>query len=259
MYITSPPSQRHSERPISIVELRRYRLKVGERENLIALFDREFLESQEAAGMEVFGQFRDLDDPNSFVWIRGFHDMESRKQALSNFYSGPVWAKHRNAANNTMVNSDNVLLLRPSAPFGLFSSADRVRPSLDARGDRAGLIVATIAYLAPRTECVFGDFFQRDVLPVLLRSGARIVGAFMTQRSENTFPNLPIREGETVFVWFSTFKDNGAYNVYNSKVAASIDWRERILPELESRVWRPNEVTRLSPTARSVIYHDSGV
>ncbi|PYI99292.1 MAG: hypothetical protein DMF00_11300 [Verrucomicrobia bacterium] len=65
-----------------IVELRQYTLHPGKRDVLIDLFDREFVESQEALGMKIIGQFRDLDNPNRFVWLRGFRDMPSRAQAL---------------------------------------------------------------------------------------------------------------------------------------------------------------------------------
>src|SRR5437762_8078427 len=94
----------------SVVELRQYTLHPGKRNVLIDLFDREFVESQEVLGMKIIGQFRDLDNPNRFVWLRGFHDMPSRAQALNNFYGGPVWKAHREAANATMIDSDNVLL-----------------------------------------------------------------------------------------------------------------------------------------------------
>jgi len=73
-----------------IVELRQYTLHPGKRDVLIDLFDREFVESQEALGMKVIGQFRNLDNPNRFVWLRGFQDMPSRAQALKDFYGGPV-------------------------------------------------------------------------------------------------------------------------------------------------------------------------
>jgi hypothetical protein len=45
-----------------IVELRQYTLHPGERDVLIDLFDREFVESQEALGMKIIGQFRNLDN-----------------------------------------------------------------------------------------------------------------------------------------------------------------------------------------------------
>jgi hypothetical protein len=38
-----------------------------QREVLIDLFDRELVESQEALGMKIIGQFRELDNPNRFV------------------------------------------------------------------------------------------------------------------------------------------------------------------------------------------------
>src|SRR5919197_645995 len=96
-----------------VVELRRYALRPGARETLIELFDREFVETQEAVGMRILGQFRDLDDPDSFVWMRGFADMETRRPALESFYGGPVWRQHARAANATMLDSNNVVLLRP--------------------------------------------------------------------------------------------------------------------------------------------------
>jgi hypothetical protein len=64
------------------------------RDTLIELFDREFVESQEALGMKIIGQFRDADNSNRFVWLRGFRDMPSRSEALKAFYGGPVWKAH---------------------------------------------------------------------------------------------------------------------------------------------------------------------
>ena len=51
-----------------IVELRQYELRPGQRDVLIELFDRELVESQEAVGMQLIGQFCDLDRPDHFVW-----------------------------------------------------------------------------------------------------------------------------------------------------------------------------------------------
>ena len=99
-----------------MIELRQYTLHPGKRDELIALFEREFIESQEAVGMKVVGTFRDLDRSDRFVWIRGFADMPSRAEGLTAFYGGPVWQRHRDAANATMIDSDNVLLLPPRRP-----------------------------------------------------------------------------------------------------------------------------------------------
>jgi hypothetical protein len=41
-----------------IVELRQYTLRRGQRDVLISLFDREFVETRDAAGMAILGQGR---------------------------------------------------------------------------------------------------------------------------------------------------------------------------------------------------------
>src|SRR5437773_842113 len=88
--VENPDAQPPLEPCCPIVELRQYTLHPGKRDVLIDLFDREFVESQEALGMKVIGQFRDLDDPDRFVWLRGFRDMASRAKALQDFYGGPI-------------------------------------------------------------------------------------------------------------------------------------------------------------------------
>jgi hypothetical protein len=99
-----------------VIELRQYRLNPGQRETLIDLFDGHLLEPQEAAGMTIVGQFRDQKRKDRFVWVRGFADMNERQAALERFYDGPDWAAHRDRANATMIDSDDVLLLKPARP-----------------------------------------------------------------------------------------------------------------------------------------------
>jgi len=130
-----------------IVELRMYALHPGRRDELIRLFEREFIESQEAVGIQVIGQFYDLDDPNRFIWLRGFHDMPARAESLQAFYGGPIWKAHRDAANATMIDSDNVLLLHlPHGACG-FSLKDANRPPLGSRAKQDGFVTATIYYV----------------------------------------------------------------------------------------------------------------
>ena len=111
------------------MELRRYARRPGQRETLVELLDREFVVTQEAVGMEILGQFRDLDDPDSFVWLRGFSDMRTRKRGLEAFYGGPVWKAHAASANATMIDVDNVLLLRPLVGLELDTDRRAVRES----------------------------------------------------------------------------------------------------------------------------------
>jgi quinol monooxygenase YgiN len=195
----------------SVVELRRYRLHPGRRDELIALFDRELVETQEAVGMRVIGQFRDPGAPDDFVWLRGFADMAARKAALAGFYGGPVWRAHGSAANATMVSSDDVLLLRP-ADGAAWSPPAGERPPATAAGDGAGAVLVTIWPL--------GAASPRDL-------GTPLV-TLVTERSPNTFPALPVREGESVEIALTAVPD----------AAAPV----------------PDGSTRLIPTVRSLLH-----
>ncbi len=234
-----------------IVELRQYTLHPGKRDAFIDLFDRQFIESQEAVGTRMIGQFRDLDDPNRFVWLRGFRDMPSRAQALQAFYGGPVWKTHREAANAAIVDSDNVLLLRPARPASEFPLENRERPPIGASEVPQGLLVATIYYLPAPAEAEFLEFFTNTVEPILTQAGASILARLVTENSANNFPALPVREGENVFVFFVRFEDHGAYERYLAKLSRSQEWKGRISNELIRRLQRAPEVLKLSPTARS--------
>ncbi|MFB9687778.1 NIPSNAP family protein [Amycolatopsis plumensis] len=165
----------------TVVELRRYTLHPGRRDELIELFEREFVEPQEAAGAHLFGLFRARASPDEFVWLRGFRSMEARKQALEEFYFGPVWKEHRAAANATMIDSDNVLLLRP------------VRRGLASPPPGPGVHVTVSAAPAPPPEEAFA--------------------AFETEPSPNTFPQLPVRTDGPFSVSFSRVASESSFEL----------------------------------------------
>ena len=236
-----------------IVELRQYTLHPGKRDVLIDLFDREFVESQEALGMKIIGQFRDLDNPNRFVWLRGFRDMPSRAQALKDFYGGPVWKAHREAANATMIDSDNVLLLHPAMPISGFSFGNKERAPVGAKETQGELVVATIYYFDAPVDADFVEFFEKAVKPDVTDSGATVLASLVTEDSENTFPALPVREGENVFAWFARFNDAAACERHITALTQSRRWRDEISKELARRLKREPEILKLSPTTRSLL------
>ena len=236
-----------------IIELRQYTLHPEKRDVLIDLFDREFVESQEALGMKIIGQFRDLDNPNRFVWLRGFRDMPSRAQALEDFYGGPVWKAHREAANATMIDSDNVLLLHPTTPTSAFSFGNKERPRVGTGETRSELVVATIYYFDVPVDTAFVEFFEKTVKPAVIGSGATVLACLVTEHSENTFPALPVRQGENVFVWLAHFNDLVAYERHLGALTRFPRWRDEISKELARRLKRQPEILKLSPTTRSLL------
>jgi hypothetical protein len=234
-----------------IVELRMYTLHPGRRDELIRLFEREFIETQEAVGIQVLGQFYDLDDPNRFIWLRGFADMAARAEALRAFYSGPIWKAHRDAANATMIDSDNVLLLcLPPGACG-FSLRDMSRPPVGSPITRKGFVAATIYYFNAPVSTEFIYYFENTIQPVLVAAGASILAYFVTEDSPNTFPQLPVREGEHAFVWFAGFSDLEAYKGHLAMLRESGSWKDGIAQYLKKHLQGKPEVLRLTPTPRS--------
>jgi quinol monooxygenase YgiN len=165
---------------LPVVELRRYTLRPGRRDEMIAVFERHLMESQEDTGMAVLGTFRDLDRPDHFVWLRGFPDLESRTESLTAFYSGPVWKRYGPLVRPTMVDTDDVYLLRPAGP-GLGRA-----PLPPVGSPEPGGIVYVVFGAAP-------DAFA----------------TFVTEPAENTYPALPVHEGVDVTVSLTRTRPDG--------------------------------------------------
>jgi NIPSNAP len=233
-----------------VVELRQYTLHAGRRDELIDLFEREFIETQEAVGMRVIGPFRDLDADDRFVWLRGFCDMASRAASLAAFYGGPVWMAHRNAANATMIDSDNVLLLRPAWPGAGLEMRGRTRAAIGARATAAGLLDASVFHLREPAPPELLQFCREVMSPLLARAGAQALGWYITEPTPNNFPRLPVREGQTVLAGLALFTDADAFDTFGRSGA----WDRDVQPTLERWLTRPTESLRLAPTSRSALH-----
>lgn len=212
-----------------MVELRQYTLRPGRRDELIDLFEQELLQPQEDTGMRVLGQFRSPSRPELFVWLRGFPDMASRPEMLAAFYGGPVWARHREAANATMVDSDNVVLLNPV-------SGDDHHP-VDPSVPIDGPLVVILQRVRQHDRA--------EVAPPGDGSSGRaatggLIATFVSEPSANNFDRLPVR-ADGPFVAAMSTGDRAV-----DRVAAEVAHRPGLVA-----VGDP-EVIDLVPTAVSV-------
>lgn len=224
----------------NLVELRQYTLVGGQRDTLVDLFERAFVETQEAAGIQVFGRYLDLDDPDRFVWMRGFSDIETRGRALSDFYGGPAWAAHREAANATMIDSDNVLLLRPSGRRA------QIRDDLTIT---RGLLRVTIHYLNGVAPERFEAFWTDALRSMLAEAGPRPFRPLATAAVANNFPRLPVR-ADSVFLSFMRFDDEAEEREFTRWWSSRSGWRDSLSADLLPALMRKPEVIRLAPVAR---------
>lgn len=232
----------------TIYELRNYTMQPGQRDVLIDLFEREFIESQEALGARVVATFRNLDDPDRFVWIRSFATMETRAAALDGFYTGPIWQANRTAANATIIDSDNVLQLCPTAGDATRGAA--ARPAIGSTTIPETLIVATTYFVTDRQGEAFAARFTREALPILHEIESEPFARFATEHAPNSYPRLPVRDTETVFVTLTHFASASAYSAHLDTSRAALRDVDGVL---RTSLIAPTETLRLQPTARSLL------
>jgi len=234
--VIAPAATADSPR-LAVFELRQYTLKGSTREAFTSLFAREFVTTQNDVGSHVRAVFRDLDDPDRFVWIRGFADMDARKAALEAFYFGPVWKAHRTEANAMIVDSDNVLLLTPGV--GMVGP-----PMLGGKG----VVRIAIYRLREVDPAAFAAFFAARMQPGIEAARARVVATLTTEAAVNNFPRLPVREHDPVFLWIAHFPDVAAERAFNAAWAATSGWRDGIADALLPALMQKPEVLRLAST-----------
>ena len=158
-----------------VLELRQYTLKPGTRDGFVERFEREFLETQQAVGIEVRGTFLDLDDPDRFVWFRGFASLDERATSLAAFYDGPVWAALRDETNADLIDSDDVLMLQP-------------------RPRTSGLPVSGFGELAVRVWAVSSDAEEFSLVTAIDAGGGDVL---LTHPGPDNF-RLPVRDDRVV-------------------------------------------------------------
>jgi hypothetical protein len=234
----------------NVLELRQYTLYPGRQDLFVDLFDRVFADPLDATGMTVVGQFRDLDRPDRFVWMRGFQTMAARARELAAFYDSDLWHAHRSEANASIADSDNVLLLEPASPSSQFRDLPPRPPAADTTAS-SGLFVVTLYDAKPETLAAFGALFERSLRARMEAAGGRTLATYVTSTQPNNFPRLPIRMGEHIYVWVARFKDTEAYAAYQKRLEADRWWSHKLWPAARDQLSREPEVLRLTPTPRS--------
>jgi hypothetical protein len=189
-----------------VVEFRRYTLKERAREHFAQYFESYFPEAFQQLGAIAAGTFFERKNPSGFTWIRGFHTIEDRAVANAEFYNGSVWKEHKKTMNDLIVDSDNVMLLRPLSPDRGIPILPAVDPIAEANGAQ-GIVVAQI--FAIKADSV--EAFAKAVEPTFASYravGVREAGVLVTLDVPNNYPQLPIRTDGPFLVWLGIVKDN---------------------------------------------------
>ncbi len=231
-------------RPFPVVELRRYTIKPGQRESFARCFEDYFPEAFQQLDAIVLGQFLERKNDSWFTWLRAFPSLDARAEINGEFYDGSLWKEHAPKLRARMIDSDNVLLLRPLTPGRGF----QVLPAVDLGaegGESAGIVMLQIFAVEPggvenaarRAEEAFAAYRA---------AGAREAAVLATLDVPNNFPRHPIRTDGPHLVWAGVVRDEAML----SRVAPLAEQAARSLSALGVLRGVP-ELVVLDPTRRS--------
>jgi hypothetical protein len=189
-----------------VIEFRRYIIKDGEREHFAEYFESYFPDAFQQMGAIAFGQFFERKNPVGFTWMRGFKNTDARAIINAGFYYGPLWREHASTMNSLMVDSDNVLLLRPLAPARGVIVLPAVDPIKERKGAQ-GVVVAQIFAVKPNRVDAFARQAE-ETFASYRAAGAREAGVLVTLDAPNNFPQLPVRTDGPYLVWLGIVRDN---------------------------------------------------
>lgn len=186
-----------------VVEFRRYTMTDGGRAAFAAYFETYFPEAFEQLGAIAAGHFLERNKPNMFLWLRGFHSMDDRARINAAFYYGPLWREHSKTLNSFIVDSDNVLLMKPLRPLMILPAVDPVKEPQGAKGTG----VALLCTVKPGSAEAFAQ--QAEATFARLRgAGMREAAVLVTLDATNNFPQLPIRTDGPHLVWLGFAADD---------------------------------------------------
>lgn len=74
-----------------LLEIRRYTIVPGRRDEFVAWFESEVAPAMTQAGIRILGSFVSADDADVFVYMRGFVDEEERDNLTRTFHGSDVW------------------------------------------------------------------------------------------------------------------------------------------------------------------------
>ena len=189
-----------------VIEFRRYTIKEGERKHFAQYFESFFPEAFQQLGAIAVGSFFERKNQAMFTWVRGFHTIEDRAVVNSAFYYGPVWKEHKKTLNNLMIDSDNVMLLKPLSPDRGVLVLPAVDPVSEASGAH-GVVIAVIC--AVKANSV--EDFAKQAEPTFAgyrAAGAHEAGVLVTLDVVNNFPQLPVRTDGPYLVWMGVVRDD---------------------------------------------------
>lgn len=94
-----------------VIEMRIYKTKPGKREQFLEIFRAKSVPAHEEIGMKILGPFLSVEDPDTFFFMRGFPDLNSREPMKAKFYEGELWKRELEKALMPMLDRFDATLV----------------------------------------------------------------------------------------------------------------------------------------------------
>jgi len=75
----------------AVIEVRTYKIRPGQRDQIMELLRSRLFPVHEAIGIRVLGPFPSAEDEDTLVWLRAFPDAASRDTMTKTLYGGGAW------------------------------------------------------------------------------------------------------------------------------------------------------------------------
>ena len=197
-----------ANKAISVLELRNYLTKEGQRDKFIDYFENNFTDAQSAKGGYILGLSRVKDADNNFLWMRGYQDMAARSKYLPEFYYSDYWKQRRNKANDMLVNNDNVYLLKPLN----FSDVPKNTVVNSNEFGKSKRLIVVDYYFANTKLKELIAFFKDKYAPFLKNNGTENITYWISELQENDFPALPVYQDKNLLVTITSYHSENEYN-----------------------------------------------
>jgi NIPSNAP len=94
-----------------VIEMRTYKLKPGKRAEFLEIFRSKTMPEHAKIGMKILGPFPSIEDLDTFFFMRGFPDLQSREPMKAKFYQGELWKRELENVLLPMLDRYDVVLV----------------------------------------------------------------------------------------------------------------------------------------------------
>jgi hypothetical protein len=204
---------------INVLELRNYLLKPNLADTFSQYFHSKFVAPMNDLGGYTLGEFKISGVDDRFVWLRGFANMKTRVQFLNDFYlNSPTWKEYGEGANEMMINSDNVYLLKP------------LHKNVLLKTDKTFTVIDF--YICNSTIEKVIKLFDTEYIPFLKTINVDDISFWISEMTKNDFPRLPVFQDKNLLVSITHYNDEAEYQTRQKEIDAMPADLKRSMQEL---------------------------